>query len=213
MDEPSRTRTPLVFRQMPVCEKRPRIPYRSPSPSSPTVETKSRKRSVVILLSSKAAAAPSRAASPAPLSQMPGARKRPPLRSTLIRVPRGATVSKCAVIAMQFLSSPALSPSRFPAESFGHVLRAGGFVKGRRRYFRQFDMDPVHPLLLLLDRAQDGFPAGKLDDLRQGGNFWETHAGWRHKNYTAFKIAAFPSGLYTPEREDRSYGNARNDRL
>src|SRR5690348_4660887 len=95
-----------------------RMPRRFPSPSSPTSPDKTMVFSVRMRDSKSARASPATAARPAPLSEMPGAVRRPRSCFTCTSVPAGKTVSRCATNKMTPLASdPERSAMTFPAWS------------------------------------------------------------------------------------------------
>ena len=91
------------------------MPRRLPSPSSPTAATNRMVRSGFSLASRRARASATNAASPVPLSEIPGPMNRLPSRFTFTTVSGGKTVSRCAVsITTSFSFDPGSSPMMFP---------------------------------------------------------------------------------------------------
>ncbi len=80
----------------PSSSTRARTPRRFPSPSSPRRRRKRASSPCECGLCESARETPTSAASPAPLSAIPGASRRVPLRFTVTFVPAGNTVSRCA---------------------------------------------------------------------------------------------------------------------
>ncbi len=102
------------------------MPRRSPGPSSPTSPTKRMSLVVCIFALSSARMIPSITARPRVSSPTPGASRRVPSFFTLIFVPSGNTVSRCAAMAIsRAIASAFAKPHHI---SFGIHFDAGETV-------------------------------------------------------------------------------------